>query len=129
MRIKFYLIVVIVCLMAFGSLVISIFGWEESISKIRQEIGVIGRIIQIKLIEKKIVVGVTTRREFEELFNAQLVGGIYDFSCSSSTYCQSDKVLLRVEFETKSDNPSWSCSPNAKIVAPIVIERGICATD
>lgn len=129
LNVKYWLIVVMLCVGALYIVLISIFGWKDLNLKIKQKIVVVGKVIQIKFIERKVVVGVTTRHEFERLFTTQFDGGISNYSCSTSFYCYDNKVVLRVDFETRKDNPSWSCNPNAKIVAPIIIERGSCATD
>ena len=74
-----------------------------------------------KLIEKQIVVGVTTRLEFEKLFDAQLAGGISNQDCRVNEYCQENILSVGVEFDD--DSSRLSCNPNAIIVKPIVINR------
>ena len=76
---------------------------------------------QAQLLENKIVVGKTTRREFEVLFNATMSGGISNQDCNTNTYCHEYLIKIVVAFE---DNASLSrCSPTAKIQQPITITK------
>ena len=133
LRIKICLITIVFCFAVFYFFWPSEIGWKHSLNdfgyKAKRETKATWRIIKNKFIARKVILGVTTRREFEELFNAKLAGGISNQFCSSNLYCQDSGVLLKVKFDEKDDKSPWNCNPDAKIIAPIVNKRGFCATD